>query len=151
MVDQIREVGENEELRDAVISEVEKQAELQQQQYVKERQRQELELKGLYEQLRQAAIDQNSPQRLADLNELIRKKQNELERDGTTENSGARLDAMEMTRMLTEFNELWEAMTPREKQQTLRWLVERVDYDGAAGEIEVTFSDAGVQLTEVTQ
>jgi site-specific DNA recombinase len=47
-------------------------------------------------------------------------------------------------RMLEQFEPLWEVLTAPERERVVGLLVERVDYDGAAGEMEITFRAAGV-------
>ena len=39
--------------------------------------------------------------------------------------------------MLTEFDDLWESMPLQERARLIELLVERVDYDGAAGKIKI--------------
>lgn len=45
---------------------------------------------------------------------------------------------------LASFRPLWAAMTPREQARLVELLVERVDYDGAAGTVSIAFRPAGL-------
>jgi len=46
---------------------------------------------------------------------------------------------------LVKFDEMWNALSPREQSRLLHLLIERVDYDGAAGAIAVTFHPTGIK------
>jgi len=45
---------------------------------------------------------------------------------------------------LEQFDSLWDAMTPRERQRVLQLLIAEVRYDGRAGELEIDFRDNGI-------
>ncbi len=47
---------------------------------------------------------------------------------------------------IQSFDPVWEELTQREQQRIVRLLIERIDYDGAAGKVAVTFSADGVRL-----
>jgi site-specific DNA recombinase len=47
-------------------------------------------------------------------------------------------------RVLEQFEPIWEVLTMPERERVVGLLVERVDYDGAAGEMEITFRADGV-------
>jgi site-specific DNA recombinase len=51
----------------------------------------------------------------------------------------------EAARALTAFDPVWNSLTPREQGRMIDLLVERVDYDGAAGSVSVTFRPAGIR------
>ena len=46
--------------------------------------------------------------------------------------------------MLTEFDDLWESIPLQERARLIELLIERVDYDGAAGKIKITFHPTGI-------
>ena len=46
---------------------------------------------------------------------------------------------------LKDFDPVWEALSPREQARIVHLLVERVDYDGAAQTVSVTFHPTGIQ------
>ena len=46
---------------------------------------------------------------------------------------------------LADFNPLWETLSPREQARIVQLLVERVDYDGAAQTVSITFHPTGIQ------
>ncbi len=85
--------------------------------------------------------------RLADLHERLRvAEQRAAEID-------ARLAALDQERLtesevaaaLSAFDPLWASLSPREQARVVQLLVERVDYDGAAGTLAVTFQPAGLK------
>src|SRR3954470_11828788 len=45
---------------------------------------------------------------------------------------------------LAQFDPVWDALVPREQTSLLQLLIERVDYDGVAKEVAITFRPAGV-------
>jgi site-specific DNA recombinase len=85
--------------------------------------------------------------RLADLQERL----------GTTERRAAEINEEvlalsyekvgkdEVEQALAGFDPLWNTLSPREQARVLHLLVERVDYDGAAQTVSVTFHPAGIQ------
>ena len=46
---------------------------------------------------------------------------------------------------LSAFDPVWEIAAPREQARIVHLLVERVDYDGAAHKVSITFHPAGIQ------
>jgi site-specific DNA recombinase len=55
------------------------------------------------------------------------------------------VDEREVTLALSHFDPVWDALTPREQARILLLLVERVDYDGAAGTVSITFHPSGIK------
>jgi site-specific DNA recombinase len=45
---------------------------------------------------------------------------------------------------LASFRPVWAALTPREQARLVELLVERVEYDGAAGTVSIAFRPAGL-------
>jgi len=56
------------------------------------------------------------------------------------------IDEADLKTVLSQFDPLWESLTPRERARVVRLLVARVGYDGKAENVSVTFSPAGVRL-----
>ena len=61
------------------------------------------------------------------------------------DNLSLALTEAEVTRALTEFDSLWKALNPHEQVQILKLLLDRVEYDGQAGEVSVKFRASGWQ------
>jgi site-specific DNA recombinase len=101
-------------------------------------------------ELRKLVGDASTPavSRLADLQERIR----DAERRATEVNEqmialGQELvDEREVARALSVFDPVWDALTPREQARIVQLLVERVDYDGAAGKVSITFRPSGIKM-----
>lgn len=61
------------------------------------------------------------------------------------------IDESEVTRLLAEFQQTWEALAPRDQARVLELLIERIDYRGQDGQISLTFRPSGIQtLTRET-
>lgn len=52
---------------------------------------------------------------------------------------------------LTEFQPLWQSLSPKEQIEVFQLLIERVDYDGNAGTVSVTFHPNGFEQFLQTQ
>ena len=55
------------------------------------------------------------------------------------------LDEEEAALALSVFDPVWGALTPREQARVIGLLVDRVDYDGAAGKVSIAFHPAGIK------
>ncbi len=59
------------------------------------------------------------------------------------------IDPEDVAKALGQFDPVWDALVPREQPSLLQLLIERVDYDGVAKEVAITFRADGVaSLTE---
>ena len=54
----------------------------------------------------------------------------------------------EIQTALAQFDDLWTALTPKEQVRVLQLLIERVEYDGEAGTVSVTFQPTGIRALE---
>jgi site-specific DNA recombinase len=55
------------------------------------------------------------------------------------------LDERQAIKVLDDFDPVWEALTPREQVRLIELLVERVEYDGPAGKVSITFRPTGLK------
>jgi hypothetical protein len=46
---------------------------------------------------------------------------------------------------LSLFDPVWDELFPREQARILRLLIERIDYHGGEGTLEITFRDTGIR------
>jgi site-specific DNA recombinase len=76
---------------------------------------------------------QRAEQELAGLQERIAKVQ------------AGRVEPDEVSAALSSFEPVWEQLTPQEQGRVLRLLIERVEYDGSAGTIGITFRPGGIK------
>lgn len=51
-----------------------------------------------------------------------------------------------MRHALREFDPVWNALAPQEQARVLQLLVQRVDYSGESGQVEITFEPDGFEL-----
>ena len=55
------------------------------------------------------------------------------------------IDTADVQRLLAGFEELWQTIQPREQVRLTSLLVDRVEFDGVAGNVGITFHDTGMQ------
>ena len=51
----------------------------------------------------------------------------------------------QITAALAEFDTLWAVLTPKEQARIMALLIDRVDHDGKAGTVEITFHPTGIK------
>ena len=101
--------------------------------------------------LQVAAATTNDVERvssLADVHERIRsaeRRLTEIDNELISLN-GELVDDTEVGKALANFDQLWEALAPREQTRVLELLVERVEYDGATGKVSIIFHPSGIKL-----
>ena len=88
---------------------------------------------------------------LAETQERIRsaeRRLTEIDNELITVNSEL-VDDATVGEALANFDNLWQALVPREQARVLELLVERVEYDGEHGNVSLTFHPCGIKsLTE---
>ena len=47
---------------------------------------------------------------------------------------------------LASFDGVWEQLVVKEKTRLLQLVVERIDFDGAKGEVQITYRPGGIQV-----
>jgi SAM-dependent methyltransferase len=55
------------------------------------------------------------------------------------------VDEKDLAGALAQFDPVWDVLFPREKRRILRLLIERVEWDRAAGTIDIVFRPAGIK------
>ncbi len=53
-------------------------------------------------------------------------------------------DPRQAAQSVAQFDPVWDALVPREQAALLQLLIERVDYDGGAKEVAITFRADGI-------
>jgi site-specific DNA recombinase len=150
VLDQIRCIGSD----PAVIGETIRQTRMQSTQQIElltqEKKRLEKDL-GKYERSTQAMIGADLSNKdtawLAELQSRIRPIEQRLSvvRDQLQSLDRELIDEADVTTALGQFDTLWESLKVAEQNRLIRLLVERVDYDGQAGTIVVTFQPSGIR------
>jgi site-specific DNA recombinase len=85
--------------------------------------------------------------RLAELNEQIRLTEQKVTqtREQVLRLGREQVNAGEVAAALSAFDPLWEQLAPKEQARVIQLLVERVDYDGKAGTVSITFHLSGIK------
>jgi site-specific DNA recombinase len=149
VVDQIKCIGKDPRLQNETFAQARAQAsarmgelEVEQRGVARELGRWNAEIHGLIGDASPSAVC-----RLADLQERIRNG----ERRTTEINehivslSREMVDEQEVANALSAFNLVWDSLTSREQCRIVQLLVSRVDYDGAASKISLTFHPSGIE------
>jgi site-specific DNA recombinase len=103
-----------------------------------------------HEKLRAIAANLTNSRRVAGLPELQtridaaedRLKLIALEQQSLIDQS---IDSADVRRLLGSFEGLWKTIQPREQVRLVKLLIDRVDFDGVAGNVAITFHDTGLQ------
>ena len=59
---------------------------------------------------------------------------------------GNDIDENDLRNALSLFDPVWEQLFPKEQARILNQLIQRIDYDGGEGTLEITFRDAGIKI-----
>jgi site-specific DNA recombinase len=150
VVDQIRCIGRDPVLVGATLAETRREAEetilgLEGERAAIERQRRddEAELRRLFG----APAGERQTARLADAQDRIaaaERRTAEIDSE-LAALKDATIDDAEVTAALTEFDGVWDALSPREKARVLELLIDRVTYDGREGNVAITFRPTGIR------
>lgn len=153
VVERIRAIGRDPELVRAVIERANEQLaagivdqEAERKRLERELARDHTELRRLLTYLPSADEQSEAVALLADLQTRIHAAERRLTelRDAIAAAENRTIDVAAATQSLAAFDPVWEALTPREKVRVVRLLVERVEYDGSAGQISITFHPHGI-------
>ena len=150
VVEQIKGIGRDPTILSKTLRQVRQQTEAGTEQLNHERTALQQQLRNDYARLQATAAMTNQCDRvsgLADLQDHIRTAERRLtevdnELIALREQS---IDESEVATTLAEFDQLWEALAPREQARVLELLVARVDYDGQRGKVSLTFQPTGIQ------
>jgi site-specific DNA recombinase len=153
VVEQLRAVGKDPALLRATLAEARRQDEARVEELEVERRGLERELARLHAEARKLAARGSTASgddevlRVAELQERIQTAEGRLlrVREQTAEVRRRGVDEPEVTQALAEFMPLWESLSPAEQARAVRLLVERVEFDGGAGRVVVTFHETGLQ------
>jgi site-specific DNA recombinase len=88
-----------------------------------------------------------TPERLAELEEKTASAELRLReaRRRLQDVQVSTFDEAEVGAALTQFDAVWEALSPSEQSRLVELLIERVDYDGAAGTLAIHFHESGLE------
>jgi site-specific DNA recombinase len=63
-------------------------------------------------------------------------------------NSSLEVTENEATRVLSGFGDVWDSLSPCERNRVIELLVERVDFDGPDQSLSITFRPSGIRVLE---
>jgi site-specific DNA recombinase len=106
------------------------------------------ELKRLNRDLRQAVREPgDQTTRIAEINEKImadQRREQQL-RQALDDMRSQRIGPEEAKRRLSDFDEVWGSLIPREQARLLKLLIEKVEYDSESQSVSVTFRPGGIK------
>lgn len=145
VVDQIRGIGRDPAVLEATWAEVVRQRGGERRLWQTEADGLATAIRTAYGELSKISARANSMERVAQIQEQLNRDQRrlaELRRllDGDEEQT----DPEELRQALEQFDPLWEVLSTIEQNRLLRLLLERVEFDGRSGEIELTFQGHGI-------
>ena len=62
-----------------------------------------------------------------------------------------KVDDQQITNVLAGFDELWQALQPKEQVRLVRLLIDSVNFDGPGGNVAITFHPTGLKALTETQ
>ena len=81
---------------------------------------------------------------IQDRMETMRRRQTDIREQGIALEQSA-VDEEDLKQALSLFDPVWEQLFPKEQARILRLLIERIDYHGGEGTLEITFRDVGIK------
>jgi site-specific DNA recombinase len=154
VLNQIRSIGRDPDLLQATLTQAQKQedarmVELDAERRVLERDlaRWHAELQSLSGQLGGTNGDRSVISRLADLQERIDMAERRLSgvREQMNQVRHQRIDEAEARQALATFDPVWTSLTPLEQGRLVGLLVQQVNYDGATGNVAITFHPTSIR------
>jgi site-specific DNA recombinase len=148
VIDQVRKIVQEPELLSPTIEQLRSQVQTQLSDLAAERIGIEKDLKQAHTEIRTLVtepFDADSSGRQADLLDRIRISEQRLTeiREEANQLRGEVVTEEDVKDALTQFDLVWESLSPREQARVLALLIERVDYDGAAETVAVSFRPTG--------
>lgn len=151
VVDQIRRIGSDQDLRSLTLAKCREQMETQRLAAEAELSVVERDLARLSAELGRAAgdagTDGHAAGRLADLHEKVAAAEEQATalRERIDEASAGAITKEEVDAALGEFDGVWSNLSPKEQAKLVRMLIQRVDYDANKGSVAITFHPLGLR------
>jgi site-specific DNA recombinase len=146
VVDQIKRVGNDPAVLEGTLRKMRQQQEKAVAALKAEQRATDRELARHHLALRKLAGAPNAD-RLAQVNDDIQRVERKVTelRHRATRLEHEHIDPAAVRSALASFAPVWEQLAPKEQARVIQLLVERVDYDGKAGTIAVTFHASGIK------
>lgn len=149
VVDQVRQIARNPALMAEALVAYRIERDAQGAAQDTERRRLEAELSRHHAALLELAGQGHSPlltSRLAEVHDAIRSTEAKIASIRPDESSEA--SNAELVSWLASFDPVWGELAPRERREILAQLIERVDFDGAEGNMKFTFHELGLRALD---
>ncbi|MCC7473956.1 MAG: recombinase family protein [Pirellulales bacterium] len=150
VVEQIRGIGGDAVVIAETVRQVRRQTEGDIERLSQERAALQQQLRDHHAKMQVAAAMTNHVERvssLADVQQCIRsaeRRLTEIDND-LIALRGQLVDEEMVTKVLADFDQLWDSLAPREQARVLELLIERIDYDGQHGSVSLTFHPCGIK------
>lgn len=146
VVSQIKSLGTDAELQQDVIASMLKQQAERQAKLETQIKRYQSEQTRHNQNIQQALNNQSGTEKIAHLHEQSQTNETALQ------DAQANLEAMkeaplrseDLAYALSQFHPIWDTLTTTERCDLLAELIERISYDGEAGELEITWKENGI-------
>ena len=150
VVEQIQTIGADEDLLNQTIGQIESRTAEKSKNLIAEQKSLNRQLRNDHEKLRAIAANATNNGRVAGLPEIQKRidaAEDRLKAIGIELQSlqSQAIDTADVRRLLAGFEEMWQTIQPREQVRLMSLLVDRVDFDGVAGNVGITFHDTGIQ------
>ncbi len=147
VVDQVRGIGSDPKLIAAVVASAKAQAKARVKELANDVRMFDAEIKQLRGELSRARHDADDD-RLAEITRRLKgtERRRRVAHETLVAVRSRTINRTGVSEALSEFDALWGRLTAREKHEALALLVERVEYDGASGEVAITFREGAVSL-----
>ena len=150
VIDEVRCLAKDESLLGQVLNDAQSaikaelaEAQCQRDDLLKERKRNHAELQNIV--IKSQNCDATA--RIAELNEQISEADRHLPEleSRIAEMQQETITQTEAQEVFTDFDSLWASLTPREQARLLKLLISKVEYDGLAGTVSVTFRPTSIR------
>jgi site-specific DNA recombinase len=152
VVDQIKGIGRDPLVIEETLIQARRQTESEIERVTTEREGLVARLRNDHAEVgRLAATARPGDPRLLDAHDRIRDAERRVTEidDELATLEGELIDEAEVAAALADFEALWNCLAPREQARVIELLVERVEYDGHAGSIAITFRPAGIKTLAI--
>ncbi|MCS6849817.1 MAG: recombinase family protein, partial [Gemmataceae bacterium] len=147
VVEQIRKIAEDRGLRAEVLRQAAAEFKAESAELERERRGLERDLAALQAELQRLATDGAASDRLADWHERVAQAETRLRevRHRLAEHEQDRVEAADIDAAFADFDNVWNALNPREQVQVVALLVARVEFDATDSTVAVSFHPTAIK------
>lgn len=151
VVEQIRGIANDAAIRAEVLRQATANLEAELAELQSERGRLERETARHHAEIRKLAVNRTgagaTTGRIADVNEQLALAENRLAevRAAIADRQQEQITAEDVDAAFTDFDRVWETLSPREQSRLLALLISRVEFDAQESTVEVTYHPAGIK------